>query len=64
MFNITQIRVANERKMKSVNPYVPLSETEVLEKLETARTHASEGNVRDADDVIADMRGIIWREKY
>lgn len=45
-----------EVKKKNVNPYVALTEDEVLKKLETSRQHATEGMVRDADDVISDMR--------
>jgi DNA-damage-inducible protein J len=41
--------------MKS-NPFQPLSEEELYAKLETSRSHAAEGKVRNADDVIADMR--------
>lgn len=33
-----------------------LTEDEVLKKLEASRQHAAEGMVRDADDVISDMR--------
>jgi len=33
-----------------------ISEDEVLKKLEASRQHAAEGMVRDADDVISDMR--------
>ena len=45
-----------ELKKKTVNPYVTLTEDEVLKKLEASRQHAAEGMVRDADDVISDMR--------
>lgn len=45
-----------ELKKKIVNPYVALTEDDVLKKLETSRQHAVEGKVRDADDVISDMR--------
>ena len=45
-----------ELKKKAVNPYVTLTEDEVLKKLEASRQHAAEGMVRDADDVISDMR--------
>lgn len=45
-----------ELKKKIVNPYVTLTEDDVLKKLETSRQHAVEGKVRDADDVISDMR--------
>ena len=43
------------RKM-DINPYDALSEEEMLQKLEVSREHASQGMVRDADDVIRDMR--------
>ncbi|SFU43762.1 type II toxin-antitoxin system RelB/DinJ family antitoxin [Butyrivibrio sp. INlla21] len=45
-----------EIKKKTANPYVTLSEEEFLQKLETAREHAEQGMIRNADDVIADMR--------
>jgi hypothetical protein len=35
---------------------VTFAEDEVLKRLETSRQHAAEGKVRDADDVISDMR--------
>ena len=45
-----------EIKKKAVNPYVTMTESEALKKLEASRRHAAEGKVRDADDVISDMR--------
>ncbi len=48
--------IQNEIKKKTVNPYVTLTEDEVLKKLEASRQHAAEGMVRDAVDVISDMR--------
>ncbi len=45
-----------ELKKKTANPYVVLSEDEVLHKLEESRKHADAGLARDADDVISDMR--------
>ncbi len=50
-----------EIKRKNVveNPYTPLTEQELLTKLEISRKHAAEGKLRDADSVVADMR-----EKY
>jgi DNA-damage-inducible protein J len=33
-----------------------LTEDDVLKKLEVSRQHAAEGKVRDADDMISDMR--------
>ena len=38
------------------NPYIELSEDEILNKLEISRKHAEQGKYRDADDVVADMR--------
>ena len=32
------------------------AEDEVLKRLEASRQHAAEGKVRDADDVISDMK--------
>lgn len=41
------------------NPYITMSEEEILQKLELSKNHANQGKLRDADDVISDMR-----EKY
>ncbi len=38
------------------NPYAAISEDEILQMLERSRTHASQGKVQDADEVISDMR--------
>jgi DNA-damage-inducible protein J len=38
------------------NLFRQLSEEELYAKLETSRLHASEGKVRNADDVVSDMR--------
>jgi DNA-damage-inducible protein J len=38
------------------NPFAAMSEEEFLQTLERSRAHASQGMVRNADDVIADMR--------
>jgi len=38
------------------NPYDSLSEDEMLTMLEIARMHANQGMVKDADDVVADLR--------
>jgi len=46
-----------EIKKASTNPYTAMSEDEILQKLEKSRQHADQGMYRDADDVIADMRG-------
>ena len=54
-----QLRVEDESKKTTQNPYTSLSEDEILQQLDVSRSHASEGMYRDADDVIIDMR-----EKY
>ncbi|MDE6419647.1 MAG: type II toxin-antitoxin system RelB/DinJ family antitoxin [Lachnospiraceae bacterium] len=38
-------------------PYIPMTEAEMLDKLEASRFHASNRQYRDADSVISDMRG-------
>ena len=45
-----------EIKKKTINPYRTLSESEFMDKLEISRMHANQGDYRDADDVIAEMR--------
>ena len=45
-----------EIKKATVNPYVTLTEDEILEKLERSREHATNGMYKDADDVVRDMR--------
>ena len=45
-----------EIKKAPSNPFVAMSEEEFLQTLERSRAHASQGMVRNADDVIADMR--------
>ncbi len=45
-----------EVKKTTIDPFVALSEEDILNKLETSRKHADECKYRDADDVIADMR--------
>ena len=45
-----------EIKRVRTNPYEALSEVEILEKLEKSREHAAQGMVRDADEVVRDMR--------
>ena len=45
-----------EIKKKTFNAYRTLSESEFMDKLETSRMHAKQGDYRDADDVIAEMR--------
>lgn len=70
MASMIQIRVDDELKAKSdslfrdlgtdttarrseANPYAPLKEEEMLAKLKISR---EQGQFRDADDVISDMR--------
>ena len=48
-----------EIKKKTANPYVTLTEDEFMTKLEASRKHAGQGLLRDADEVVSDMR-----EKY
>ncbi|MBQ4436860.1 MAG: type II toxin-antitoxin system RelB/DinJ family antitoxin [Clostridia bacterium] len=45
-----------EIRKTAPNPYTALTEEELLQKLETARNHASQGKLRDADDVVSDLR--------
>ena len=45
-----------EIRRPAADPYRPLTEEEILRKLETARQHAAQDGCRDADDVIGDMR--------
>jgi DNA-damage-inducible protein J len=45
-----------EVKRISPNPYVALSESEMLEKLEKSREHASKGMIKEASEVSRDMR--------
>lgn len=45
-----------EIKKRTVNPYVTLSEDEFLQKLELSRKHAAQGNYKNANEVVSDMR--------
>lgn len=45
-----------KKRTTEMNPYVPLTEEELLEKLAVSRKHASEGKLQHADDVVADLR--------
>ena len=45
-----------EIKRVTPNPYAPLSELELLNKLEKSREHAAQGKVQDADEVTREMR--------
>lgn len=48
-----------KRKLTEYNPYMPMTEEEMLKKLETSREHSQQGKCKNAADVISDMR-----EKY
>ena len=39
-----------------INPYVALTENEILVKLERSRKHAATGMYREAKNVVCDMR--------
>jgi DNA-damage-inducible protein J len=45
-----------EEKEVSANPYVALSESEMLEKLEKSREQASKGLIKEASDVSCGIR--------
>ena len=45
-----------EIKRKESSPYEALTEEEMFQKLALSRMHAKQGQVRDADDVVAEMR--------
>ena len=54
-----QVRVDDELieiKRNTSNPHEALTKDEMLQKLTVSRMHAEQGLVRDADDVIVDMR--------
>ncbi|MCR5083526.1 MAG: type II toxin-antitoxin system RelB/DinJ family antitoxin [Parasporobacterium sp.] len=45
-----------EIKRPMDNPFVALSEDELMKKLETSRKHAKKGKVKEADEFIEEMR--------
>ena len=45
-----------EIKKVTPNPYIPMSEDEMMKKLERSREYSKNGSVKSADDVISDMR--------
>ena len=45
-----------EIKKVVANPYIPMTEEQIIQKLELSRKHAEQGLYRNADDVIADLR--------
>lgn len=57
---LTQAVAANgfpfEIKRKSPTPYDVLSEEAFMKKLERSRKHAKQGKIKDADEMISDMR--------
>lgn len=53
--NTIQIHVDDKLKT-TPNPYTPLSESELLNKLETSRKHATQGKVRNVNEVLLEMR--------
>lgn len=69
MASTIQVRVEDDLKTNSdelfkelgtdttmINPYVALTENEILVKLERSRKHAATGMYREAKDVVCDMR--------
>ena len=45
-----------KRIMAEYNPYTPMTEEELLTKLEVSRQHAEQGKYQDADAVASNMR--------
>ena len=45
-----------EIRKQTADPYIALSEEEIFQKLETARAHAQQGQVREAETFVADVR--------
>jgi len=45
-----------EIKVKEGNPFTPLSEGDLLKKLENSRKHSKQGKYKEADSIIAEMR--------
>ena len=63
MASTIQVRVEDDLKAKAdelfretVNPYVALTEDNILVTLERSRAHAAQGMCREAEDVVRDMR--------
>lgn len=46
-----------EIKRTAHNPYISMTEDEMLQRLEQARESSKNGKYRDAEDVISDMKG-------
>ena len=45
------------KNVMQYNPYTPLTESQMLQKLEQSRQHAAEGKLKGAEDVIGEIRG-------
>ena len=45
-----------KRSVAEYNPYAAMTEKDMLAKLEKSRQHAKQGQLRDADAVLSDMR--------
>lgn len=45
-----------KRNTIEYNPYIHITEEEMLVKLETSRKHANQGKYRNADEAASDMR--------
>ncbi|WP_230398478.1 type II toxin-antitoxin system RelB/DinJ family antitoxin [Novisyntrophococcus fermenticellae] len=45
-----------KRNTMEQNPYILMTEAELLSRLEHSRKHADEGKLRNAEDVLSDMR--------
>ena len=46
----------NYMTMDTNNLITPMNEEELLKKLENSKNHADQGYIRDADDMIQEMR--------
>ena len=44
------------KRQAETNPYAPMTEKEMLQRLEQSRESSKRENYRNADDVISDMR--------
>ena len=55
MSSTIQIREDDDRRV-TPSPYLPLSEEDMMKKLERSREYSKRGSVKSADDVISDMR--------
>jgi len=45
-----------KRRTIEKNPFISMTEEEIMIKLENARTNANQGKYRDANEVVSDMR--------